>query len=145
MSEFVFISGVSTGIGRDACRKLLQEGYQLIVTVRKENDRMELLNEFQDKLHCIICDITKQNELELCKQEVANIFNVTKRTLQNWLNAYENNTLSRKKKICKSYKVKEKHIKLALSLIKKYPHISIQSLWIMLRKNIQILQLHHNI
>lgn len=52
------------------------------------------------------------------QQEVANIFNVTKRTLQNWLNAYENNILSRKKKIGKSYKVKEKHIKLALSLIK---------------------------
>ena len=34
----------------------------------------------------------------------------------------------------KSYKVKEKHIKLALSIIKKYPHISIQGLWIMLRK-----------
>jgi len=71
---------------------------------------------------------------DLTQQEVANIFNVTKRTLQNWLNAYENNTLSRKKKIGKSYKVKEKHIKLALSIIKKYPHISIQGLWIMLRK-----------
>jgi transposase len=71
---------------------------------------------------------------DLTQQEVANIFSVTKRTLQNWLNAYENNTLSRKKKIGKSYKVKEKHIKLALSLIKKYPHVSIQSLWIMLRK-----------
>ena len=57
---------------------------------------------------------------DLTQQEVANIFNVTKRTLQNWLNAYEKNTLSRKKKIGKSYKVKEKHIKLALSLIKKY-------------------------
>ena len=56
---------------------------------------------------------------DLTQQEVANIFNVTKRTLQNWLNAYENNTLSRKKKIGKSYKVKEKHIKLALSIIKK--------------------------
>tara|TARA_B110000977_G_scaffold96901_1_gene127704 strand:+ start:996 stop:1196 length:201 start_codon:yes stop_codon:yes gene_type:complete len=45
---------------------------------------------------------------DLTQQEVANIFNVTKRTLQNWLNAYENNTLSRKKKMGKSYKVKEK-------------------------------------
>ena len=71
---------------------------------------------------------------DLTQEEVANIFNVTKRTLQNWLNAYDNNTLSRKKKIGKSYKVKEKHIKLALSIIKKYPHISIQGLWIMLRK-----------
>ena len=71
---------------------------------------------------------------DLTQQEVANIFNVTKRTLQNWLNAYENNTLSRKKKMGKSYKVKEKHIKLALTIIKKYPHISIQGLWIMLRK-----------
>ena len=35
---------------------------------------------------------------DLTQEEVANIFNVTKRTLQNWLNAYENNTLSRKKK-----------------------------------------------
>ena len=33
---------------------------------------------------------------DLTQQEVANIFNVTKRTLQNWLNAYENNTLSKK-------------------------------------------------
>ena len=48
------------------------------------------------------------------QQEVANIFSVTKRSLQNWLNVYENNTLSRKRKICKSYKVKEKHIKLVL-------------------------------
>ena len=38
---------------------------------------------------------------DLTQEEVANIFNVTKRTLQNWLNAYENNTLSRKKKIGK--------------------------------------------
>ena len=36
---------------------------------------------------------------DLTQEEVANIFNVTKRTLQNWLNAYDNNTLSRKKKI----------------------------------------------
>ena len=43
---------------------------------------------------------------DLTQQEVANIFSVTKRTLQNWLNAYENNTLSRKKKMGKSYKVK---------------------------------------
>ena len=42
------------------------------------------------------------------------------------------------KKIGKSYKVKEKHIKLALSIIKKYPHILIQGLWIMLRKKYKV-------
>ena len=36
---------------------------------------------------------------DLTQQEVANIFSITKRTLQNWLNAFENNTLLRKKKI----------------------------------------------
>ena len=34
-----------------------------------------------------------------CATEIENIFNVTKRTLENWLNAFEKNTLSRKRKL----------------------------------------------
>ena len=64
MSRIVVITGVSSGIGRDSVRKLLQEGYNIISTVRNETDRQEVLNSYPDNHKCIICDITKDEELD---------------------------------------------------------------------------------
>ncbi|MBT8231732.1 MAG: SDR family NAD(P)-dependent oxidoreductase [Saprospiraceae bacterium] len=58
MKKFVFITGVSSGIGLDATKALLSEGYAVIGTVRSVEDKVRLESEFKDDFKAVICDIT---------------------------------------------------------------------------------------
>jgi len=64
MKKTVFITGVSTGIGRAFLEKLVLEGYRIIGTVRKKADKSELESLFGDKAKILICDITDKAELD---------------------------------------------------------------------------------
>ena len=64
MSKFVVITGVSSGIGRDTLRKLSEESYHVISTVRNESDRQEVLQAYPNNHSCIVCDITKPEDLD---------------------------------------------------------------------------------
>lgn len=59
--------------------------------------------------------------------EVSKIFQVSEKTFKRWLKQYrEDKSIERKSKQLISYKIKEKHVKYILKLVKKNPTWSIQ-------------------
>ena len=68
----------------------------------------------------------KNNNLSFDK--VAEIFKINEKTLRRWLNRYESNNLETQKQEKESYKIKEKHVKYALDVLKKQPTLSISML-----------------
>lgn len=76
----------------------------------------------------------KDNE-KVTQEEVSNIFGINIRTFQRWLYSYnENQQIQRKSRISGSYKVKQKHVIHSLKIIKKNPHISINTLHELMKK-----------
>lgn len=71
MKKTVFITGVSTGIGRAFLEKLVMEGYHVIGTVRKEADKLELERQFGEKARILICDITDNAQLDQAVEQMA--------------------------------------------------------------------------
>lgn len=72
---YAFVTGASSGIGRDIARLLRKNGYDLIITARREDRLRELADELGDSTVCIPCDLSKkENCLELCRS--LNEFNV---------------------------------------------------------------------
>ena len=67
--SYIFITGVSTGIGYDALKTLTTKGHTVIGTVRNEADALRLQNEFGTKAVILVfdvCDIEK-TKLEINK------------------------------------------------------------------------------
>jgi NAD(P)-dependent dehydrogenase (short-subunit alcohol dehydrogenase family) len=62
--KYVLITGASSGIGLDACSYLIQKGFKVIGTVRKENDRERLQHLFPVDFECLIMDVTKTDDIE---------------------------------------------------------------------------------
>ncbi len=71
MKKTVFITGVSTGIGRAFLEKLVMEGYHVIGTVRKEVDKLELERQFGEKARILICDITDNAQFDQAVEQMA--------------------------------------------------------------------------
>jgi transposase len=65
----------------------------------------------------------KNNNLSY--EKVADIFKINEKTLRRWIIRYECNSLKTIKQEKKSYKIKEKHVKYALKILKKSPTLSI--------------------
>ena len=66
MSRYIFITGVSTGIGRAVCEQIAEEGFQVIGTVRNELDKERLESELPSNCTILICDITVADQLKDC-------------------------------------------------------------------------------
>jgi len=74
-------------------------------------------------------------ENEVTQEEVSRAFGIYVRTFQRWLYRYRNKEyLKRKSRESVSYKIRKIHVKTALKIVTKYPHISIQTLWSLLKK-----------
>ena len=73
MQTYIFISGISSGIGEDSTRLLLNQGYHVIGTVRKEADKLRLEERYGDQLSCLICDITDDHALDEVVKETKTI------------------------------------------------------------------------
>ncbi|HMQ07913.1 MAG TPA: SDR family NAD(P)-dependent oxidoreductase [Saprospiraceae bacterium] len=71
--KVVFITGISSGIGYDATRVLLENGFQVIGTVRKLEDKDQLLQRFTSDLHILIMDVTNEEKLIVLPEEVSRI------------------------------------------------------------------------
>lgn len=72
---------------------------------------------------------------QVTQEEVSNIFGINIRTFQRWLYIYNKNIpIERKKRISGSYKIKKKHVKYSLQMIKRNPHISINTLHELIKK-----------
>jgi len=70
MKKIIFITGVSSGIGLDASKTLLDNGFRVYGTVRKESDKQKLEREFGTDFKAIICDITDDHALSNCINEL---------------------------------------------------------------------------
>jgi hypothetical protein len=57
MTKSIVITGVSTGIGRDALRLLHQEGYHIFGSVRKETDAAMLQNTYPERFTPLVFDV----------------------------------------------------------------------------------------
>ena len=69
--DSVLITGVSSGIGHDAVRYLLAEGYQVFGSVRSTRDRERLEAEFGGGFTCLFFDVTDRPAVDAAAAEVA--------------------------------------------------------------------------
>jgi len=56
--EYIVITGVSTGIGYDAARYLIEKGYYIFGSVRKQSDADGLKVDFGDRFTPLVFDVT---------------------------------------------------------------------------------------
>jgi NAD(P)-dependent dehydrogenase (short-subunit alcohol dehydrogenase family) len=61
--KHILITGVSTGIGYDAVRFLLEKGYYVFGSVRKEEDKIKLEADFPNNFSALIFDVTNKDQL----------------------------------------------------------------------------------
>lgn len=62
----VFITGISSGIGLDAAKRLTSKGFFVYGTVRSKKDETSISRLIPNNLKIYICDITNEQELEKC-------------------------------------------------------------------------------
>lgn len=60
----ILITGVSTGIGRDATRELLEHGYRVFGSVRKEQDGLALQQLFGPNFTPLLFDVTDEAAIQ---------------------------------------------------------------------------------
>ena len=56
--KYVVVTGASSGIGRGSVKVLIQKGFHVFGTVRKQADADSLIEEFADKVTPLIFDAT---------------------------------------------------------------------------------------
>ena len=71
--KYVLITGVSTGIGFDATRYLIDAGYFVFGSVRKPADRTRLEQEFPDNFLCLTFDVNDGEAIEREKKNVERV------------------------------------------------------------------------
>jgi len=62
--KFIFITGVSTGIGYEAMKTFINQGYHVIGTVRKDEDAKRLSSEFKNSLTILLFDVRDYKKME---------------------------------------------------------------------------------
>jgi len=70
VSNVVFITGVSSGIGRHALQTLVEKKYHVIGSVRKEEDAKKLKDNFGDNISILRFDVT---DIDRCKIEIEKV------------------------------------------------------------------------
>jgi len=72
-SDFVLVTGVSTGIGNAIMHSLLKRGYKVIGTVRSEKDREKIKAEAKTNCYPILVDVTNEEGVKSSVKEVEDI------------------------------------------------------------------------
>jgi NAD(P)-dependent dehydrogenase (short-subunit alcohol dehydrogenase family) len=73
--QIVFITGVSTGIGRDALHTLTQKGFFVIGTVRKQDEADSLNSLYASSARILKMDVRNQEEVLECVDSVRSLLN----------------------------------------------------------------------
>ena len=68
--KYVLITGVSTGIGNDAVGYLIDNGYHIFGSVRKQEDLTRLEEQYPINFTCLQFDVTKLDEVKLAFDKV---------------------------------------------------------------------------
>ena len=71
--DIIFITGISSGIGYHTCQVLLDKGYHVIGSVRKEEDREKLVNSLGHDFHCLKFDVTDKDAVDAAMIELDKI------------------------------------------------------------------------
>lgn len=69
--EYILITGASTGIGHACAEYLIEQGYFVFGSLRKEADAKRLQAEFGDRFQALLFDVTDEPAIERAKLEVA--------------------------------------------------------------------------
>jgi len=69
--EYILITGASTGIGHACAKYLIEQGYFVFGSLRKEADTLRLEAEFGDRFQALLFDVTDEPAVERAKLEVA--------------------------------------------------------------------------
>ncbi|MDP9081151.1 MAG: oxidoreductase [Bacteroidota bacterium] len=59
-----FITGCSTGFGRELAKEVLTAGYKAVVTSRKVSDVEDLIRDYPDNAIALALDVTKEDEIK---------------------------------------------------------------------------------
>ncbi len=73
MKGYVLITGVSSGIGYDATKYLIDQGYKVMGSVRKESDTKQLIKEFGSEYIPLLFDVTKQDQVLAARTKVQDV------------------------------------------------------------------------
>jgi NAD(P)-dependent dehydrogenase (short-subunit alcohol dehydrogenase family) len=68
--EYIVITGVSTGIGYDAVRYLIDKGYHVFGSIRKQSDADRVKTDFGDQFTPLIFDVTDENGVKNAAEQV---------------------------------------------------------------------------
>jgi len=71
----VVITGASTGIGKDAARILIENGYRVFGSVRKQKDANQLKSEFGEAFVPLIFDVTDEAAVYAAAKQVREMMN----------------------------------------------------------------------
>lgn len=77
MQKIVLVTGASSGIGADATRALIENGFMVVATVRKTQDELHLANLYKNKIKVIQLDVTDFAALDKLPEILVNKFNIT--------------------------------------------------------------------
>jgi NAD(P)-dependent dehydrogenase (short-subunit alcohol dehydrogenase family) len=73
--KFVVITGVSTGIGYAAAQALVERGWHVLGSVRREEDGARLQAEFGELFTPLLFDVTDETAVQRSANEVATVLN----------------------------------------------------------------------
>ena len=73
--KYILITGISSGIGYDAVRLLIEKGYHVFGSVRKTSDKVRLQSEFQDNFTCLTFDVTQKEQIATTFDQVKAVLN----------------------------------------------------------------------
>jgi len=68
--DYIVITGVSTGIGYDAVRYLIDKGYHVFGSIRKQSDADRVKADFGDQFTPLIFDVTDENGVKNAAEQV---------------------------------------------------------------------------
>jgi NAD(P)-dependent dehydrogenase (short-subunit alcohol dehydrogenase family) len=68
--DYIVITGVSTGIGYDAVRYLIDKGYHVFGSIRKQSDADRVKADFGDQFTPLIFDVTDENGVKSAAEQV---------------------------------------------------------------------------
>ncbi len=75
MIKGILVTGVSSGIGYDAVRYLVAQGFHVFGSVRTDSDIIKMERDFPERFTCLKFDVTNIDQINLAKEVVAQKLN----------------------------------------------------------------------
>ncbi len=73
-SKVWFITGCSTGFGRELAKEVLEAGYKAVVTARNPDDVKDILDQYPDDALVLKLDVTKPDEVTVAVEQAQKAF-----------------------------------------------------------------------